>query len=57
MRDGVLPQPIDETSVPRPQQESHSYDDRQRLAELRACVVCGRSFYMSHPQEVCISCR
>ncbi len=33
-----------------------SYDDRQITAPLVTCAVCGRSWYMTKPEPVCIEC-
>ncbi len=33
-----------------------SYDERQITAPLVTCAVCGRSWYMTKPEPVCIEC-
>ena len=34
-----------------------TYDQIQMSAILTTCTVCGRAFYMTHPQPVCLTCR
>ena len=34
-----------------------TYDEKQRNAVLTVCTVCGRAFYMTQPQPVCMACR
>lgn len=33
-----------------------SYDDHQRNAVLVQCARCGRSYFMTRPQAICVCC-
>ena len=33
------------------------YDTQRAEAVLVRCETCGKPFWMTHPQPVCISCR
>jgi hypothetical protein len=50
--------PVDESGLEPEPVNFDSYDDRQRLATLKACRVSGHSYYfVRHATEVCASCR
>jgi uncharacterized membrane protein len=34
-----------------------SYDATQLGAVLVTCTVCGKPWYMTHPQPVCLACQ
>jgi hypothetical protein len=34
-----------------------SYDAKQMAAVLTTCQACGRGYYMTAPQAVCVLCR
>ncbi len=34
-----------------------TYDEKQITAPLTVCSTCGRAFYMTKPEPVCVKCR
>lgn len=37
--------------------DPRTYDDIRMAAVLVICATCGKSYYMTHPQLICQSCR
>ena len=34
-----------------------SYDDKQLAARLVTCKLCGKDYYMTSPQALCVPCQ